>query len=146
MGASARPTTGHGQQPLKITMVPVCVSQPRLLRRLTQPARHSARPRHLAPDHPLARAGPAPTPKYTRGYGALYLERVLQADEGCDFDFLRGRSDEAEREPLGLLARRLVTVSGDAVDAVAGLGIEEVEPLGIDCDLERLALMGRRAA
>ena len=29
----------------------------RLLRRLTQPARHGARPRHLAPDHPLTRAG-----------------------------------------------------------------------------------------
>src|SRR6185295_325434 len=32
----------------------------------------------------LARLGPA-EPKYTRGYGALYLEHVLQADEGCDF-------------------------------------------------------------
>ena len=27
-----------------------------------------------------------------RGYRSLYLDRVLQADEGCDFDFLRGRS------------------------------------------------------
>lgn len=25
-----------------------------------------------------------------RGYGKLYAEHVLQADEGCDFDFLRG--------------------------------------------------------
>jgi dihydroxy-acid dehydratase len=32
---------------------------------------------------------PAP-PKFTRGYGKLFLEHVLQADEGCDFDFLRG--------------------------------------------------------
>jgi dihydroxy-acid dehydratase len=39
-------------------------------------------------------------PKYRRGYGALYLEHVLQANEGCDFDFLRGRG---ETEPLGLL-------------------------------------------
>ncbi len=31
-----------------------------------------------------------PPPKYTRGYGRLYLEHVLQADEGCDFDFCRG--------------------------------------------------------
>ncbi len=29
-------------------------------------------------------------PKFTRGYGKLFLEHVLQADEGCDFDFLRG--------------------------------------------------------
>jgi dihydroxy-acid dehydratase len=49
----------------------------------------------------LAEAGPA-RPRYTRGYGALYLEHVLQANEGCDFDFLRGRSEDAE--PLGLLA------------------------------------------
>lgn len=29
-----------------------------------------------------------PAPAYVRGYGLLFLERVLQADEGCDFDFL----------------------------------------------------------
>jgi dihydroxyacid dehydratase/phosphogluconate dehydratase len=43
-----------------------------------------------------------PAPAYRRGYGALYLEHVLQADRGCDFDFLVGRSPE--REPLGLLS------------------------------------------
>lgn len=32
----------------------------------------------------------APPPQhYARGYGRLFLEHVLQADEGCDFDFLR---------------------------------------------------------
>lgn len=30
----------------------------------------------------------APTPAYQRGYGWLYLKHVLQADRGCDFDFL----------------------------------------------------------
>ena len=45
-----------------------------------------------------------PAPHYRRGYGALYLEHVLQADEGCDFDFLRARPGEPpDREPLGLL-------------------------------------------
>jgi dihydroxy-acid dehydratase len=45
-----------------------------------------------------------PPPKYRRGYGALYVEHVLQASEGCDFDFLRARSGaEDESEPLGLL-------------------------------------------
>lgn len=29
-----------------------------------------------------------PAPRYQRGYGALYAERVTQAHEGCDFDFL----------------------------------------------------------
>lgn len=30
-------------------------------------------------------------PHYHRGYGKLFLDHVTQADEGCDFDFLRGR-------------------------------------------------------
>ena len=29
-----------------------------------------------------------PAPRYNRGYGALYEERVTQAHQGCDFDFL----------------------------------------------------------
>jgi dihydroxy-acid dehydratase len=36
-----------------------------------------------------AAAKPAPSP--ARGYRRLYMEHVLQADAGCDFDFLRGR-------------------------------------------------------
>jgi dihydroxy-acid dehydratase len=51
----------------------------------------------------LAELGPS-EPAYRRGYGALYLEHVLQANEGCDFDFLRGRSEEDATEPLGLLS------------------------------------------
>ena len=31
--------------------------------------------------------------KHLRGYPRLYIEHVLQADEGCDFDFLRPSSD-----------------------------------------------------
>jgi dihydroxy-acid dehydratase len=47
---------------------------------------------------------PVPPPKYRRGYGALYLDHVLQANEGCDFNFLRKRDGEpADTEPLGLL-------------------------------------------
>jgi L-arabonate dehydrase len=30
-----------------------------------------------------------PPPKYRRGYGRMFLDHVTQADEGCDFDFLR---------------------------------------------------------
>jgi dihydroxy-acid dehydratase len=46
-----------------------------------------------------------PVPHYARGYGALYLAHVLQADQGCDFDFLCARPGEpAESEPLGLLS------------------------------------------
>jgi dihydroxy-acid dehydratase len=32
-----------------------------------------------------------PPARYTRGYGRLFVEHVTQADEGCDFDFLRGK-------------------------------------------------------
>ncbi|CAN5428672.1 IlvD/Edd family dehydratase [soil metagenome] len=38
-------------------------------------------------------------PRHTRGYTAMYVERVLQADQGCDFDFLVGRSQRPEDEP-----------------------------------------------
>jgi dihydroxy-acid dehydratase len=31
-----------------------------------------------------------------RGYRKLYRDHVLQANEGCDFDFLRGRSPVVE--------------------------------------------------
>jgi len=47
---------------------------------------------------------PEPQPLYRRGYGAIYLEHVLQADEGADFDFLRAVPGEPTvTEPLGLL-------------------------------------------
>ena len=36
-------------------------------------------------------------PHFDRGYGAMFLEHVLQADQGCDFDFLRGRTPVRER-------------------------------------------------
>jgi dihydroxy-acid dehydratase len=45
-----------------------------------------------------------PAAQYTRGYGALYLERVLQAPEGADFDFLRNPNEERPSlEPLLLM-------------------------------------------
>ncbi len=34
-----------------------------------------------------------PSPRYQRGYGALYLERVTQAHQGCDFDFLNHKAE-----------------------------------------------------
>jgi dihydroxy-acid dehydratase len=45
----------------------------------------------LVPDHELnARRmqWQPPPPAYTRGYGKLFLDHVLQAHRGCDFDFL----------------------------------------------------------
>jgi dihydroxyacid dehydratase/phosphogluconate dehydratase len=45
----------------------------------------------LVPDHELnARRmqWQPPSPAYTRGYGKLFLDHVLQAHLGCDFDFL----------------------------------------------------------
>jgi dihydroxy-acid dehydratase len=44
-------------------------------------------------------------PRYSRGYGALYLEHVTQADEGCDFDLLVATPDEEpQRLPYGLFS------------------------------------------
>jgi dihydroxy-acid dehydratase len=39
-----------------------------------------------------------PTPRYERGYMALYNERVTQAHRGCDFDFLDGNTVTPEPE------------------------------------------------
>ncbi|MBL8310731.1 MAG: dihydroxy-acid dehydratase [Burkholderiales bacterium] len=49
-------------------------------------------------DEELARRRAAwkpPMPKFTRGYGALYLKHIQQADKGCDFDFLEPGYGEA---------------------------------------------------
>jgi dihydroxy-acid dehydratase len=39
-----------------------------------------------------------PPAKYGRGYGALYLEHISQANEGCDFDFLEAGPPTTEPE------------------------------------------------
>lgn len=35
-----------------------------------------------------------PVSKHKRGYPKLYIREVLQADEGCDLDFLKPRNDD----------------------------------------------------
>ena len=40
-------------------------------------------------------------PHYTRGYGRLFLDHVLQPDEGCDFDFLRGATPVRASDSAG---------------------------------------------
>lgn len=39
----------------------------------------------------------APVSEHLRGYPRLYVDHVLQADEGCDFDFLRPRNEQELR-------------------------------------------------
>ncbi len=39
-----------------------------------------------------------PPAKYSRGYGALYLQHITQADQGCDFDFLETGEPTPEPE------------------------------------------------
>ena len=46
----------------------------------------------------LADFRPAP-PHYARGYGRLFLEHVTQANQGCDFDFLRAAGCGAGSQP-----------------------------------------------
>jgi dihydroxy-acid dehydratase len=58
----------------------------------------------LVDDAELARRRAAWTPPpapYTRGYGRLFLDHVLQASEGCDFDFLRGRTPVRAEDTAG---------------------------------------------
>ncbi|MEM8630553.1 MAG: L-arabinonate dehydratase [Pseudomonadota bacterium] len=40
-----------------------------------------------------------PEPKYARGYGWMYQRHILQANEGCDFDFLETGFGKAVDEP-----------------------------------------------
>lgn len=40
----------------------------------------------------------APAPHYPRGFGYIHLKHVTQANEGCDFDFLRGTAPIPEPE------------------------------------------------
>jgi dihydroxy-acid dehydratase len=51
----------------------------------------------VAPEE-LARRAFTPPPVPERGYAALYRREILQAEHGCDFDFLR-------KHPLGTVAR-----------------------------------------
>jgi dihydroxy-acid dehydratase len=39
-----------------------------------------------------------PEPRYVRGYGAMFSRHIMQADKGCDFDFLAepGRTPEPD--------------------------------------------------
>jgi dihydroxy-acid dehydratase len=39
-----------------------------------------------------------PSPRFERGYGALYQQHITQADQGCDFDFLEGTAPTADPE------------------------------------------------
>ena len=39
-----------------------------------------------------------PEPRYARGFGALYLKHVTQADKGCDFDFLESGAPTPDPE------------------------------------------------
>jgi dihydroxy-acid dehydratase len=39
-----------------------------------------------------------PKEHFRRGFGALYMKHVSQADKGCDFDFLEGGASTPEPE------------------------------------------------
>jgi dihydroxy-acid dehydratase len=40
----------------------------------------------------------APSPRYARGYGAIFQKHIRQAHEGCDFDFLEGAAPTPDPE------------------------------------------------
>jgi dihydroxy-acid dehydratase len=39
-----------------------------------------------------------PEPRYERGYGWMFSQHILQANDGCDFDFLRAGAPAPEPE------------------------------------------------
>ena len=41
----------------------------------------------------------APEPRYERGYGWMFSKHILQANEGCDFDFLETSFGAPVKEP-----------------------------------------------
>jgi dihydroxy-acid dehydratase len=56
----------------------------------------------LVPEAELARRRAEwkePAPKFSRGYGVLYLKHIQQADTGCDFDFLETETARPGGEP-----------------------------------------------
>ncbi|WP_035714023.1 L-arabinonate dehydratase [Azorhizobium doebereinerae] len=55
------------------------------------------------PEAELARrraALPPPAPRYGRGYGWMFSQHISQADQGCDFDFLRTDFGPPVPEPV----------------------------------------------
>ncbi|WP_341987458.1 L-arabinonate dehydratase [Azorhizobium sp. AG788] len=55
------------------------------------------------PDEELARRGAdlvPPPPRYGRGYGWMFSQHISQADQGCDFDFLRTDFGPPVPEPV----------------------------------------------
>jgi dihydroxy-acid dehydratase len=53
-------------------------------------------------DEELARrrsAWQAPPPRFARGYGWMFSQHILQANEGCDMDFLRTEFGDSAGEP-----------------------------------------------
>ncbi len=54
-------------------------------------------------DEELARrraAWTAPPPRFERGYGWMFSRHTLQADQGCDFDYLETGFGAAVSEPV----------------------------------------------
>ena len=53
-------------------------------------------------DEELARRRAAwtpPPPRFARGYGWMFTQHILQADQGCDMDFLQTQFGESAGEP-----------------------------------------------
>jgi dihydroxy-acid dehydratase len=56
----------------------------------------------VVPDEELARRRAAwtpPPPRFQRGYGWMFARHIEQADQGCDFDFLRAEFGPNPGEP-----------------------------------------------
>ena len=86
------------------------------------------------PEDELARRRAAwtpPAPRYERGYGWMFTRHIQQANEGCDFDFLRDRLRRAGRR-----SRRFTELRSfrGARSANPNVQLHIVEPRGCGFD------------
>ena len=56
---------------------------------------------HVSDEELAARraAWQPPPPRYERGWGYMFSRHILQADQGCDFDYLETSFGSAVAEP-----------------------------------------------
>jgi hypothetical protein len=71
---------------------------------------------------------------YRRGYGAIYMDNVLQADEGCDFGMLRRLDDDDDDTdlPLGLLKGWVLVIDHPAfATATSAVVCDALDRMGL---------------
>ena len=76
-----------------------------------------------------APTGSPPSRALTSGYWKLYIDHVLQADEGADLDFLRGKRGvvRAEGQPLRLVVQADQDFQHGGTEDTEGHGLTKID-------------------